>query len=272
MGPGVALLTAVMRHYQQITGRQLSTDRIMAWHVRFALGDALWRSEAGIPLADHRTPPEWVDDLAARFSMLGIDPEAPRPAIHVRERQASPWPELVRQVVRSIEQLAIFGAIPVPSGPSCSPNWSHRAYPGASTGGPVRPVVADQRLNSRSVPVVPRSCFAPYKRGVTGSNPVAPTRANTLTAILKLAADHHSRPQSSDHWLPPRSARILTGPSRRLPWPRAADGSPSPGKQVSRAAEGHRYFEAGEAAHRNRQLRACAIQRVGTVRAAVPDE
>ena len=79
MGPGLELLTAVMRHYQKITGRQLSTDRVMAWHLRTALGDALWRSEAGIPLTDHRTPPERVDDLAARFTMLGIDPEAPRP-------------------------------------------------------------------------------------------------------------------------------------------------------------------------------------------------
>lgn len=76
MGPGVELLTAIMRHYQQLTGRQLSLHRVMAWHMRTALGDALWRSEAGIPLADHRTPPEWVDDLAARFRALGIDPEA----------------------------------------------------------------------------------------------------------------------------------------------------------------------------------------------------
>jgi aminoglycoside phosphotransferase (APT) family kinase protein len=74
MGPGVELLTSVMRHYQQITGCQLSAERVMAWHLRTALGDALWRSEARIPLADHRTPPEWVDDLAARFSMLGINP------------------------------------------------------------------------------------------------------------------------------------------------------------------------------------------------------
>jgi aminoglycoside phosphotransferase (APT) family kinase protein len=79
MGSGVELLTSVMRHYQQITGRHLSTDRVMAWHLRTALGDALWRSEAGVPLADHRTPPEWVDDLAARFTMLGIDPEASHP-------------------------------------------------------------------------------------------------------------------------------------------------------------------------------------------------
>ena len=76
MGPGVELLTAVMRHYQQITGKHLSAERVMAWHLRNALGDALWRSEAGIPLADHRTPPEWVEDLSTRFSALGIDPEA----------------------------------------------------------------------------------------------------------------------------------------------------------------------------------------------------
>jgi len=77
MGPGVELLTAVMRHYQQSTGRPLSADRVMAWHLRNALGDALWRSEAGIPLPDHRTPSEWAGDLAARFSALRIDPEAP---------------------------------------------------------------------------------------------------------------------------------------------------------------------------------------------------
>ena len=48
----------------------------MAWHLRNVLGDALWRSEAGIPLADHRTPSEWVEDLATRLSALGIEPEA----------------------------------------------------------------------------------------------------------------------------------------------------------------------------------------------------
>jgi len=77
MGPGVELLTAVVHHYQQLTGRRLSAGRIMAWHLRQALGDALWRSEAGLPLNDRRTPSEWVEDLAARFAALGIDP-APR--------------------------------------------------------------------------------------------------------------------------------------------------------------------------------------------------
>jgi hypothetical protein len=87
MGPGVELLTATMGHYQQLTGRQLSAQRVMAWHLRTALGDALWRSEAGIHLPDHRTPPEWVDDLAERFSAVGIDPEVP-PAPNQRAGRA----------------------------------------------------------------------------------------------------------------------------------------------------------------------------------------
>ena len=53
MGPGLELLTAIMHHYQQVTGRQLSPARVMAWHLRQALGDVLWRSEAGLPMADH---------------------------------------------------------------------------------------------------------------------------------------------------------------------------------------------------------------------------
>ena len=74
LGPGVELLTHVVRHYQRLTSRPLAVDRIMAWHVRNALGDVLWRTDAGIHLADHRAPPDWVDDLAARFAALGLDP------------------------------------------------------------------------------------------------------------------------------------------------------------------------------------------------------
>jgi Phosphotransferase enzyme family len=73
LGPGVELLTAVVRHYQEAAGCPLSVERIMAWHVRQALGDVLWRTDLGIHLADHRTPPDWVNDLAARFRALGFD-------------------------------------------------------------------------------------------------------------------------------------------------------------------------------------------------------
>ncbi len=73
-GPGVELLTATSGHYREITGRELAADRVMAWHLRTALGDALWRSEEGVPLPDHRTPAEWFDDLATRFTSLGLEP------------------------------------------------------------------------------------------------------------------------------------------------------------------------------------------------------
>ena len=74
LGPGVELLTATVRHYERAAGHPLSVKRIMAWHVRQALGDVLWRTDIGIHLADHRTPPDWVDDLAARFRALGLGP------------------------------------------------------------------------------------------------------------------------------------------------------------------------------------------------------
>ena len=70
VGPALELLTAIVRHYDRMAGRRLSLERIMAWHLRQALGDALWRSEAGIPLADGRTPGDWVADLAGRLRHL----------------------------------------------------------------------------------------------------------------------------------------------------------------------------------------------------------
>lgn len=72
--PTTELLTATMRHYRQITDHEPAVDRILAWHIRSALGDALWRSEAGIPLPDRRTPAAWVDDLSTRFRELGVSP------------------------------------------------------------------------------------------------------------------------------------------------------------------------------------------------------
>jgi len=71
-GPGVELLAATMRHYERITGRGLAVERVMAWHLRTALGGGLWRIETGIPLPDHRTPAAWVDGLSTRFGDLGI--------------------------------------------------------------------------------------------------------------------------------------------------------------------------------------------------------
>ncbi len=50
----------------------------MALHVRTTLGDALWRSEAGLPLLLPRPgggrPGDYVDELAARFAGVGLEP------------------------------------------------------------------------------------------------------------------------------------------------------------------------------------------------------
>jgi hypothetical protein len=45
-------------------------DRVMAWHILTALGDALWRSEAGIPLPGGSTPATYVDDIASKLDRV----------------------------------------------------------------------------------------------------------------------------------------------------------------------------------------------------------
>jgi aminoglycoside phosphotransferase (APT) family kinase protein len=73
-GPNVDLLLATVADYDDRSGSRLDLERIMAWHLRTALGDALWRSEADVALPDGRTPPEWVDDLGVRLDHLGMGP------------------------------------------------------------------------------------------------------------------------------------------------------------------------------------------------------
>ncbi|MFI5908509.1 phosphotransferase family protein [Dactylosporangium sp. NPDC051541] len=68
---GIELFTATVAEYERRSGVALSVDRIMAWHLRTVLGDALWRAEVGVALPDGRTPAAWVDDLEARCTALG---------------------------------------------------------------------------------------------------------------------------------------------------------------------------------------------------------
>lgn len=76
-GPGIDLLSCTIDEYVALTGRRLSLERIMALHLRTSLGDALWRTEAALPLLLPRpgggTPDDYVDELAARFALLGIE-------------------------------------------------------------------------------------------------------------------------------------------------------------------------------------------------------
>jgi hypothetical protein len=57
--------------FQSSSAAPLCVERLMARHLRQNLGDALWRSEAGLPLPGHRTPAEWVADISVRFRSLG---------------------------------------------------------------------------------------------------------------------------------------------------------------------------------------------------------
>lgn len=56
--------------YERLTGRIVEPAPVLAWHIRTVLGDALWRSEAGVPLVDGGTVDGWVDELEARITAL----------------------------------------------------------------------------------------------------------------------------------------------------------------------------------------------------------
>jgi len=75
----MGLLRATVAKYETLSGRTLSVTRVMAWHIRTMLGDALWRSRAGVTLPDGGTPEAWVDELGHRLDALDeeIDGKAP---------------------------------------------------------------------------------------------------------------------------------------------------------------------------------------------------
>jgi aminoglycoside phosphotransferase (APT) family kinase protein len=58
--------------YQRLSGRRLSMERILAWHILTALGDAMWRTELGVPLPGDLSPHGYVDDITRRLHDLAI--------------------------------------------------------------------------------------------------------------------------------------------------------------------------------------------------------
>jgi aminoglycoside phosphotransferase (APT) family kinase protein len=67
------LFREVARRYEEINGGTLNLQRVMAWHIRTVLGDALWRTEADVPLPGRGgTASSWVDELQIRMrAVLG---------------------------------------------------------------------------------------------------------------------------------------------------------------------------------------------------------
>jgi hypothetical protein len=72
-GPGLELLRATATHYEGQSGGEVDVERVMAWHVRSLLSDALWRCAAGIALPDGRSPAQWTADLTAQLNESGVD-------------------------------------------------------------------------------------------------------------------------------------------------------------------------------------------------------
>jgi aminoglycoside phosphotransferase (APT) family kinase protein len=56
--------------YERRTGRAVEPAPVLAWHIRTVLGDALWRSEAGVPLPGGGTVDRWVEEMQERIAAL----------------------------------------------------------------------------------------------------------------------------------------------------------------------------------------------------------
>jgi aminoglycoside phosphotransferase (APT) family kinase protein len=66
------LLHEIVDAYAERTGRIVELARVMAWHVRTALGDTLWRSEARVALPWGGTPDDMVDETERRLRSADV--------------------------------------------------------------------------------------------------------------------------------------------------------------------------------------------------------
>lgn len=67
------LTLSAINAYETRVGRELDLRRVLAWNVRTHLGDALWRTEAQVPLPVGGNAATWVDDLAVRLGDFSCD-------------------------------------------------------------------------------------------------------------------------------------------------------------------------------------------------------
>jgi len=72
LGSGIEFLVAVVDEYERRTRRAVEPAPLLAWHIRTVLGDALWRSEAGVPLPDGGTVHDWIEALELRIARLAV--------------------------------------------------------------------------------------------------------------------------------------------------------------------------------------------------------
>ena len=72
LGSSIEFLMTVVDEYERRTGRAVEPAALLAWHIRTVLGDALWRSEAGVPLPDGGTVHDWIEALELRIARLAV--------------------------------------------------------------------------------------------------------------------------------------------------------------------------------------------------------
>jgi aminoglycoside phosphotransferase len=70
LGSSIGFLIAVVDEYERLTGRAVEPAPLLAWHIRTVLGDALWRSEASVPLPGDGTVHDWIEALQLRIARL----------------------------------------------------------------------------------------------------------------------------------------------------------------------------------------------------------
>jgi hypothetical protein len=63
----------VMTVYEAASGQRVDIRRVLGWHVRTFLGDAVGRSDAGVALPGGGTPAMWVAEVATRVQVLGAE-------------------------------------------------------------------------------------------------------------------------------------------------------------------------------------------------------
>jgi aminoglycoside phosphotransferase (APT) family kinase protein len=66
----IGFFCRVAEQYERRTRRAVDPAPVLAWHIRTVLGDALWRSEAGVPLPGGVTADQWIEEMKERIVQL----------------------------------------------------------------------------------------------------------------------------------------------------------------------------------------------------------
>jgi aminoglycoside phosphotransferase (APT) family kinase protein len=68
--PTIGVFCRTTEEYERRTGRTVEPAQALAWHIRTVLGDALWRSEARVPLPGGGTVDGWIEAMQERITRL----------------------------------------------------------------------------------------------------------------------------------------------------------------------------------------------------------